>query len=89
MLDKMKALNDARRMQSKIKKQLEQIFHKEEKGDSYVLVRGDKRIEEIVINGEDRKDIKDLINDATKQVDKKVEKNMRDQAGDVMSMLGM
>ena len=89
MFDKVKALNDARKMQSQIKKQLEQIFHKEEKGDSYVLLRGDKRVEEIVINGEERKDVKELLNDGMKQLDKKVEKRMRDQAGDVMEMLGM
>lgn len=89
MLDKMKAINRARKMQSDIKKQMEQIFHKEESDENSVLVRGDKKIEEIVIDGEVRKDIKELLNDAMKHVDKKVEKKMKDQAGDVMEMLGL
>lgn len=89
MFDKVKAMHNAKKMQSKIKKQLEAITHKEEKGDSYLIVRGDKYIEEIVLDGEERKDIKDLLNDAMKHVDKKAEKSMRDQVGDVMEMFGM
>lgn len=89
MMDKLQAFNQARKMKAEMDKELEQIFHQEEKGDNLVLVRGDKRIERIVINGEERKEIKDLINEAMKGVDKKVEKKMRDRAGDLMSMLGM
>ena len=89
MFDKVKAMQKARKMQNDIKKQLEQVYHKEEHGDSYILLRGDKRFDEVVIDGENRKDIKDLLNAANKSVDKKVEKKMRDQAGDVMEMLGM
>ncbi len=89
MFDKVKALQKAKRMQSDIQKQLEKIFHQEESGDSLVLLRGDKKIEKIVIDGEDRKDIKDLLNSGLKHLDKKAEKKMRDQAGDVMEMLGM
>lgn len=89
MFDKVAALRKAKKMQDQIKKQLEEIFHNEEKGDSSVLIRGDKRIEKIVLAGEERKDLKDLINEAMKQVDKKAEKKMKDQASDIMSMLGM
>jgi DNA-binding protein YbaB len=89
MFDKLKALNKARQMQNEIKKQLEQIFHEESKSDHLVLLRGDKKIEKIVIDGQERKDIKDLMNGALKELDKKVEKKMRDQAGGVMEMLGM
>jgi DNA-binding protein YbaB len=89
MLDKVKALNQARKMQSQIKKQLREIYLKEEKGDLMVLVRGDKVIEELTIDGEDRKDVKDFLNDAMKNVDKKVEKKMRDQSGDIMEMMGL
>ena len=89
MFDKVNTLRKAKKMQDDIKKQLEQVFHNEEKNDSSVLIRGDKRIEKIVIDGEERKDIKDLLNSGMKSIDKKVEKNMRDQASDVMSMLGL
>ena len=89
MFDKAKQLHKLKKMQSDIQKQLEQIMHTEEKNDVLVVVRGDKKIESIIIDGEDRKDIKDLVNEAFKQVDKKAEKKMRSQAGDMMSMLGM
>lgn len=89
MFDKIAALRKAKKMQDQIKKQLEEIFHNEERGNNSVLIRGDKRIEKVVIGGEERKDLKDLINDAMKQVDKKAEKKMKDQASDIMSMLGM
>ena len=83
MLDKFKDLNRLRKMQSEIKKQLEQIFVQNEKGETSVLIRGDKKIEKIIINGEENKELKDLINDTMKQVDKKVEKQMRGQLGDL------
>ena len=89
MIDKLKAVNKARKLQSDIKSQLEQIFRQEEKGNNSVLVRGDKRIEKIVIDGEERSDIKAMLNDALKQIDKKSEKKMKDQAGDLMALLGL
>ncbi len=89
MFDKIAALRKAKKMQDQIKKQLEEIYHNEESGRSSILIRGDKRIEKVILDGDERKDLKDLINDAMKQVDKKAEKKMKDQASDIMSMLGM
>ena len=89
MFDKLNALRKAKKMQDDIKKQMEQIFHVEEKGTNSVLLRGDKRIEKFTLDGIERRDIKDMLNDAMKEIDKKVEKKMKDQAGDVMSMLGL
>jgi len=89
MLDKAKQIHKLKKMQSEIQKQLEQIMHTEEKNDVVLVVRGDKKIESITIDGEERKDIKELINDTFKKVDKKAEKKMRSQAGDMMSMFGM
>lgn len=83
MFDKLKDLNNLKKMQSQLKKQLEEIFVTNEKGDNSVLIRGDKKIEKIVINGEENKEMKDLLNDTMKQVDKKVEKQMRGQLGDL------
>lgn len=78
-----------KKMQSDIQKQLQEVFHEEEKRESKILVRGDKYIESITIDGEERKDIKDLINDAIKKVEKKTERKMRNQAGDLMSMFDL
>lgn len=89
MLEKAKAVHKIKKMQSEIDKQLQEIYHIEEKGTSSVSVRGDKYIDSVVIDGEDRKDIKNLINDAIKKIEKKAEKKMRGQAGDFMSLLGL
>jgi len=47
------------------------------------VVRGDKRIEKIEIDGEDYKEFKDVLNDSLKEVDKKLEKKLRAQAGEL------
>lgn len=83
MFEKLKDINNLRKVQSQMKKQLEEITISNEKGDTLVVVRGDKRIEKIVISGEESKELKDLLNDTMKQVDKKVEKQMRGQLGDL------
>lgn len=83
MFDKLKDLNKLRKAQSEIKKQLEQIFVQKEKGEISVLIRGDKRIEKIIIDGEELKDLKDLLNETMKDVDKKVEKQMRGQLSEL------
>jgi DNA-binding protein YbaB len=83
MFDKFKDLNKLRKAQSEIKKQLEQIFVTTEKSGIKIVIRGDKRIEKLEIDGEDRKDLRDLLNDTSKEVDKKVEKQMRGQLSEL------
>lgn len=83
MLDKLKDMNKLRKAQAEIKKELEQIFVKIDKGDYSILVRGDKKVEKLSIDGEEAKELKDLINDAMKEVDKKAEKQMRSHLGDL------
>lgn len=79
MFDKIKELNKLKQTQSKLKKQMEDIFATKEKGNLRIVVRGDKKIQKLEIDGEDRKDIRELINDVFGEVDKKVEKQMRGQ----------
>ena len=83
MLDKLKDLNKLRKAQSEIKKQLEQIYVSSEKNDMSVLIRGDKKIEKLVVDGEENKELKDFLNESFKEIDKKVEKQMRGQLGDL------
>ena len=77
MFDKLKELNQLRKMQGEIQKELEAIFVTHEKDGVKITVRGDKKIEKVTIDDEENKLFKDLINDAMKEVDKKVEKQMR------------
>lgn len=83
MLDKVKKMNELRKAQSKIQKQLEEISISDSSGDYEVRIRGDKKIEEIKINGEEVRDLKDLLNSVMKDVDKKVQKKMRSQLSDL------
>ena len=83
MFDKIKELNRLKQTQSRIKKQMEEIFATKENGNVRIVVRGDKKIQKLEIDGEDRKDLKDLINDVFGEVDKKVEKQMRGQLKDL------
>lgn len=86
MFDKVKAMGKLKKMQSELQKELEQIYVKKEKYNLEVVVRGDRRIEKIVIEGEEDKRLKDLLNDAIKEADKKAAK----KAGDpMMEMLGI
>jgi DNA-binding protein YbaB len=83
MFDKLKDINKLRKAQSDIKKQLENIFVTSEKGGIKIVIRGDKRIERLEIEGVEDKALRDLLNDAFKDVDKKVEKQMRGQLQDL------
>lgn len=83
MFGKLKDLNNLRKAQAEIKKELEQIYVEAEKAGMRVLIRGDKRIEKLEIDGEDNKALRDLINEAMKDVDKKVEKQMRGHMADL------
>lgn len=83
MFDKLKDINKLRKAQADIKKQMENIFVTSEKGRLRIVIRGDKKIEKLEIDGVDDKALRDLLNDAFKDVDKKVEKQMRGQLQDL------
>jgi DNA-binding protein YbaB len=61
----------------------------EQKGDNSVVVTGDKKITKIVINGVENKALKDLINDAMKKMDTKLQKEMKAKEDEIRSLLGM
>lgn len=83
MFDKLKELNQLRKMQGEIQKELESILVSEEKDGVKITVRGDKKIEKVEIDGEENKLFKDLVNSVMKEVDKKVEKQMRGRMSDL------
>lgn len=78
-----KEIYKLRKKQSQIQKEMEQIFAAEEKNEYKVVVRGDRKIELIEIDGEEQKELKNLINNALKEVNKKVEKKLRGQLSDL------
>jgi len=82
MFDKAKEILKFRKMQSEMKKELENIFATVEKSGVRIVIRGDKHIEKIIVDEEEQRLLKDVLNDSMKEVDKKVEKQMRGKLGD-------
>ncbi len=77
------------RQQAKVlQKQLEEITETYEKGDIKVKVSGDQKIIYIKVDGEDRKDIVDVVNKAFKNVQKKSAKKMLESGGGLSGLLG-
>ena len=83
MFDKIKDIAKWKKLKDEVKHQQEQVFATIEKKGYKIVVRGDKRIEKIEIDGDDYKDLRETINEALKEIDKKLEKKLRSQAGEL------
>ena len=91
MFDKIKQLNELRKMRSQalaLQKELEKIRESEERNGMKVVVTGDQKVAYIEINGEERKDLVDLINSAMKKVQKEAAKKMMEMGGGLSGLLG-
>ncbi len=91
MFDKFKQLgqlNKMRQQAMKLQKELEKIKETAEKGGMKVVVKGDQTIDYIVIDGEERRDLVDLINEALKKVQKESAKKMMEMGGGLSGLLG-
>lgn len=79
MFDKFNQLKDLAKMRSKameLQKELEKIIKTVEKHGYSVSVTGDQKIRYIKKDGEDLKDLVDLLNEAMKDVQKESAKKM-------------
>lgn len=91
MFDKVKQLGELAKMRSqaqKLQKELEKIVKTVEKNGNTVSVSGDQKIRYIKRNGEDLKDLVDLINEVMKDVQKEAAKKMMDMGGGLSGLLG-
>lgn len=91
MFDKFKQLgqlNKMRQQAMKLQKELEQIKESAERGAMKVVVKGDQTIDYITIDGEERRDLVDLINEALKKVQKESAKKMLEMGGGLSGLLG-
>jgi len=89
--DKVKQLGELNKMRQQAKKlqqELEEIKHIEEKRGIKVKVTGDQKIDYVEIDGESRDDIKDVINKAFKNVQKKAAKRMMEMGGGLGGLFG-
>lgn len=83
MFDQAKGLYKLKRQSDLLKKQMERITIEVEEKGIRVVVRGDQRIKELYIDGEEDRRLCDVINKALKESQKKVAKKMRGQLGDL------
>ncbi len=92
MFDKFKQLgqlNEMRKKAQELQKELEKIIETLEKNGWSVSVTGDQKIRYIKKNGEDLKELVDLINEAMKKVQKESAKKMMEMGGGLGGLLGM
>lgn len=90
MFDKVKQLGNLARMRSeaiKLQKELEKISETQEKSGYIVSVSGDQKIRYIKKDGEDLKELTDLINEAMKKVQKESAKKMMEMGGGLSGLL--
>ena len=91
MFGKLQQLNELRKMRSQameLQKELEKIRESEERHGMKVVVSGDQKIQYLEIDGEEKKELKDLINDAMKKVQKEAAKKMMEMGGGLSGLLG-
>lgn len=91
MFDKFKQLGELAKMRQKameLQKELEKIIETIEKHGWSVSVTGDQKIRYIKKDGEDLKELVDLINEAMKKVQKESAKKMMDMGGGLGGLLG-
>lgn len=91
MFDKFNQIKDLAKMRQKameLQKELEKVVETVEKHGWQVSVTGDQKIRYIKKDGEDMKELTDLINDAMKKVQKESAKKMMEMGGGLGGLLG-
>ena len=89
--DKVKQLNELRKMRSQamdLQKQLEQIEESFDEGDIKVKVNGAQQVTYLEIDGEERDDVVKVIQKAMKDIQKKAAKKMMEMGGGLGGMFG-
>lgn len=91
MFDKIrqgKELLKLRQQAKQLQSELEQIRHTEEKGGMRVTVNGTQNIVSLEVDGEENRDLVELVNRAMKEVQKKAAKKMMEMGGGLSGLLG-
>ncbi len=91
MFDKVKQGKKLLKLRSQAKQlqsQLETVEHSEESDGIRVKVNGAQEVIYLEIDGQERKDIVDVINKAVKGVQKKAAKKMMEEGGGLGGLLG-
>lgn len=84
-------MNELRKMRGEamaLQKELGNITEMVEERGIKVVVTADQKIAYLSINGEERKDVVEMINKAFKEVQKKAAKKMMEMGGGLQGLLG-
>ena len=91
MFDKFRQAKELLKLRSQaqtLQKELEQIIHSEEDGVWKVVVNGTQNVTYLAENGEENKQLKDLINKAMKKIQKNAAQKMMEMGGGLSGLLG-
>jgi len=83
MFDRAKEMYNLKRRADLLKKEMARIVVTVEEKGVRVVARGDQRIEALEVDGEEDRRVRDAVNKALKEVQKKVAKKMRGQLMDL------
>jgi len=89
MIDKVKQAYQLKKAQSDLQKMMSALSVFEQKGENSIVISGDKKVLKLVLNGKESKELKDLINEAMKKMDAKLQKEMKSKEEEIKSLLGM
>lgn len=91
MMDKFRQARELKRMRdeaNKLQKELSKIEVTETKGDVEVVMTGDMKVTSVTIDGEENRDVKDAVNRAISEAQKKSAQKMQESGGGLASLLG-
>lgn len=81
-------LNKLRQEAKKIQEELKKIEVEKSKGKVTVMVTGDMKVKSIKVEGEEMFDIKEAVNDAIEEAQKKAAMKMQQMGGGLRGLLG-
>lgn len=83
MFGKFKELYDLKKKADEMKKKMNEIHLEMEERGIKIKIRGDNHLEELLVDGQSDERIRDVLNKALKEVQKKAAKKMHGDLGDL------
>ncbi len=83
MLDKLKNLYELRKKSEEMRRKMAGVVIDVEDKGIEITIRGDQHLEKVTIDGEENSRVKDAINKALKEVQKKAAKKVQGDLGDL------
>lgn len=91
MMNPLKGLGDLNKLRQEAQKlqgELKKLEVTEEKGRTKVVMTGDMKIQSLIIDGEELRDVREAINSAMEKAQKKAAAKMQEMGGGLGGLLG-